>query len=313
MGCSESLDPCTFYTCVVSFRSNVPEKPPSADQIIYAYTEYKREWTFKKCSYSFYLNIPPLEPRTTVKSLEPTSNTIKISWQTTDRACVENFEINARASATGFGFNVVQLNDKSTYTFDKDIKACLTHTITLLTRNNASEVVDTDVDTVDTLYAEPGDLSMNVTNLANGITMITWNDPVEEYCISNYEFRWRRDECPQDTYPVESTTMVPTTMTTPDMDYDLSTTMDTSAPPLEPDDGKGECFNPTEDWMPLNSPTLPTVECNWSESSSDGKLREFLLMDLQGCEPYTFEIFINENLTSKASQQFTSAEKRMYF
>ncbi|KAH8350288.1 hypothetical protein KR067_013028, partial [Drosophila pandora] len=302
----ESLDPCTFYTCVVSFRSNVDEKPPSADQIIYAYTEYKREWTYKSLFYNLYLNISCLEPRTTVKSLEPTSNTIKISWQTTDRACVENFEINARASATGFGYNVVQLNEKSTYTFDKDIKACLTHTITLLTRNNASVVVDTDVNTVDTLYAEPGDLSMNVTNLANGITMITWNDPVEEYCISNYEFKWRRDECPQDPYPEESTTMEPTTLTTPDMDYDLSTTMET---PLEPDDGKGECFYLTEERTSLISPILPTVECNWSESSSDGKLREYLLMDLQGCEPYTFEIFINENLTSKASQQFTSAEK----
>ncbi|KAH8275290.1 hypothetical protein KR026_004701, partial [Drosophila bipectinata] len=285
----ESLDPCTFYTCVVSFRSNVAERPPPSEQIIYAYTEYKREWTFEKGFYGINSIVFYLEPRTTVKSLEPTSHTIKISWQTTDRACVENFEINAKASATGFGFNVVQLNEKSTYTFDQNIKACLTHEITLVTRNNASQVVDTDVNTVDTLYAEPGDLSMNVTNLANGITMITWNDPIEEYCISNYEFKWRRDDCPKDTNPEESTTMEPTTLTTPDMDYDLSTTTETTASPSEPDDGK--------------------VECNWSESTSDGKLREYLLMDLQGCEPYTFEIFINENLTSKASQQFTSAEK----
>lgn len=41
---SEKLNPCTFYTSVVSFRSNVSGKPPPSDQTIYAYTEYKRKF-----------------------------------------------------------------------------------------------------------------------------------------------------------------------------------------------------------------------------------------------------------------------------
>jgi len=57
---------------------------------------------------------------------------------------------------------------------------------------------------------------------------------------------------------------------------------------------------------------FPSVKCEWTDVSSDGKLREYLLTDLQGCDLYTFQVFINENSTAKASQTFTSAEKCEY-
>ncbi|XP_050744270.1 phosphatidylinositol phosphatase PTPRQ [Drosophila biarmipes] len=256
----ENLNPCTFYSCVVSFRSTVVGHHPPSDQTIYAYTEYK-------------------QPRTTMTAVVATANTIKVTWQTTDRACVESFEITAKSSENSK--SAMQLSDKNSQTF-YELSACVTHTVTLATRNNASIVVDTDATEVDTEYAEPGDLTMNVTNLSSGITIVTWGDPTEKNCISNYVFKWRREDCGRDT----STTEEPSTETTNDMDYVTATTMETT--PDGPD---------TE------------VQCDWSDVSSDGKLREYLLTDLQGCELYTFQVFINENNTAKASQQFTSAEK----
>lgn len=259
----ESLNPCTFYTSVVSFRSNVSGKPPPSDQTIYAYTEYK-------------------QPKTTVTSVVATANTIKVTWQTNDRACVESFGITAKATDYTKSFQL--LNDKSSQTF-VNLSACLTHTITLDTRNNASVVVDTDATDVDTQYAEPGDLVMNVTNLASGITMITWGDPSEKNCISNYVFKWQRNDCGTDQNQ-DTTTDVPSTETTNEIDYVTTTPMETT-----PDTPSDE------------------VKCEWTDVSSDGKLREYLLTDLQGCDLYTFQVFINENSTAKASQTFTSAEK----
>ncbi|KAH8277705.1 hypothetical protein KR018_003744, partial [Drosophila ironensis] len=264
----ESLNPCTFFTCVVAFRSNVPETQAPADQTIYAYTEYK-------------------QPKTTLTSVVPTANSIKIVWETTDRACVEYFEITAEVKEVSY--NTKEMSDTSTYTFKKDIRACRTHRITLLTRNNASLVVDEDYSEVDTLYSEPGDLGMNVANLANGITIVTWDDPVEKYCISNYVFKWRRNDCGMEVNP-GTTTTEPSTMTTFDVDDDTGITEEPSAPTKEPTEG--------------------SEECDWTDTSSDGMLREYLLTDLQGCEPHTFEVFINENKTAKGSEVFTSAEKR---
>ncbi|XP_033233871.1 receptor-type tyrosine-protein phosphatase H isoform X1 [Drosophila pseudoobscura] len=267
----ESLDPCTFYTCVVVLRP-IDNNPPTPDQTIYAYTEYK-------------------QPRTEVTNVQPTANTIKVTWQTNDRACVEAFEITAKASE--YSYTTQQLSEKSTYTF-KDVYACLAHTITLMTRNNASVVVDTSSTEVETLYSEPGDLSLNITNLANGITLIKWSDPTEKHCIANYTFKWKRDDCVQenDQQPEETTTDLPSTMTTFDTDYDMETSE--PAEPVEP-------AEPPEQGN--------RVECEWSDNSDNSKLREYQLTDLQGCEPHTFEIYINQNETSKASQQFTSAEK----
>ncbi|XP_039484170.1 phosphatidylinositol phosphatase PTPRQ [Drosophila santomea] len=259
----ENLNPCTFYTSVVSFRSKVVGKPTASDQTKYAYTEYK-------------------QPKTKVTSVVATANTIKVTWQTTDRACVESFGIAAKA--TDYTKSVQLLNDKSSQTF-VNLSACLTHTITLDTKNNASVVVDTDTTDVDTQYAEPGDLAMNITNLANGITMVTWGDPSEKNCISNYVFKWQRNDCGTDQNQ-DTTTDEPSTETTNDADYVTTTPMETT--PDTPSD---------------------TVQCEWTDVSSDGKLREYLLTDLQGCELYTFQVFINENSTAKASQQFTSAEK----
>ncbi|XP_022227616.2 receptor-type tyrosine-protein phosphatase H [Drosophila obscura] len=271
----ENLDPCTFYTCVVALRAT-DTKPPTPDQTIYAYTEYK-------------------EPRTDVTDVLATANTIKISWETSDRACVEAFQITAKAAE--YSYTTQQLNEKSTYTFRDDVHACLTHTLTLETRNNASVVVDTDTNEVETLYSEPGDLSMNITNLANGITVIRWADPTEKHCISNYIFKWKRDDCEQEAEQ-QTTTDLPSTMTTLNTDYD----METSDPEPEPE--------PEPEPDPAEPPDSGNrVECEWSDSSADSKLREYLLTDLQGCEPHTFEIYINQNDTSKASQQFESAEK----
>ncbi|XP_017010293.2 receptor-type tyrosine-protein phosphatase H [Drosophila takahashii] len=259
----ENLNPCTFYSCVVSFRSNVVGMHPPTDQTIYAYTEYK-------------------QPRTTMTSVVPTANTIKVTWQTTDRSCVESFEITAKTADNSK--SAMQLSDKNSQTFT-ELNACVTHTVTLATRNNASIVVDTDSTEVDTQYAEPGDLAMNVTNLPSGITIVSWGDPTEKNCISNYVFKWRREDCGKD-QNLDTTTEEPSTETTSDTDYVTATTIETT-----PDDSGNE------------------VVCDWTDVSSDGKLREYLLTDLQGCEPYTFEVFINENNTAKASQQFTSAEK----
>ncbi|XP_016985316.1 receptor-type tyrosine-protein phosphatase beta [Drosophila rhopaloa] len=259
----ESLSPCTFYTCVVSFRSNSEKHPPS-DQTIYAYTEYK-------------------QPRTTLNSVVATANTIKVTWQTTDRACVESFKITAKWADSSK--SIEQLSDKNTCTFE-ELNACLTHTVTLDTRNNASVVVDTDTSIVDTEYSEPGDLAMSVTNLSSGITIVTWGDPSEKNCISNYLFKWRREECGKD-QNLDTSTEEPSTVTTTDMDYITATTVETTTPDPPDDD----------------------VQCEWSAVSADGKLREYLLTDLQGCEPYTFQVFINDNDTAKASQQFISAEK----
>ncbi|KAH8401745.1 hypothetical protein KR009_007614, partial [Drosophila setifemur] len=261
----ENLDPCTFYTCVVGFKSNVPVRPPLSDQTIYAYTEYK-------------------QPRTTLTSVVPAANSIKVTWQTTDRACVKSFGITAKA--TDFSHFIEQLSDRSTYTFKDDVRSCLTHNIILATYNNASIEVDSDSDSVDTLYSDPGDLSMNVSNLANGITMVTWTDPLEKFCISNFAFKWWRDDCERN--QELTTTEAPNTMTTGDLDYSTGYTLETDAP---------------------EEPLENRVECEWSDTSSDGKLREYLLTDLQGCELHTFAIHINENSTAAASQQFTSAEK----
>ncbi|BFG06427.1 receptor-type tyrosine-protein phosphatase eta [Drosophila madeirensis] len=261
----ESLDPCTFYTCVVSLRP-IDAKPPTPDQTIYAYTEYK-------------------EPRTQMTEVLATKNTIKVSWDTNDRSCVEAFEITAKAAE--YSYTTQQLSDKSTYTF-KDVHACLTHTLTLETRNNASHLVDTDTDEVETLYSEPGDLSMNIANLANGITVVTWADPTEKHCISHYVFKWKRNDCEQEKEEQQTTTDLPMTLNT---DYDMETTEpETPDPEVPPESGD-------------------RVECEWSDHSVDSKLREYLLTDLQGCEQHTFEIYINTNETAKASQQFTSAEK----
>ncbi|EDV55808.2 uncharacterized protein Dere_GG22297 [Drosophila erecta] len=259
----ENLNPCTFYTSVVSFRSKVVGKPSPSDQPVNAYTEYK-------------------QPRTNVTSVEATANTIKVTWQTTDRACVESFGIAAKAPDYTKSFQL--LNDKSVQTF-VSLSACLTHTITLETRNNASIVVDIDAIDVDTLYAEPGDLLMNVTNLASGITVVTWGDPSEKNCINNYVFKWQRNDCGTDQNQ-DTTTEETSTDSTNDVDYATTTPMETTPDP--PND---------------------TVECEWTDVSADGKLREYILADLQGCELYTFEVFINENSTAKASQLFTSAEK----
>ncbi|XP_020798309.1 phosphatidylinositol phosphatase PTPRQ isoform X1 [Drosophila serrata] len=259
----ESLDPCTFYTCVVSFRASDVGNPPLPDQTIYAYTEYK-------------------QPRTTMTSVVPTANTIKVTWQTTDRACVALFKIEAKAADT---YSTEQLNDKSTHTF-RGVKSCLMHTITLVTHNNASQVVDQDTENVDTLYAEPGDIAMNITNLANGITVVKWGDPSEENCISNYVFKWRRDDCIQE--PETTTTEEPMTTTADEVSSTDASTEEPSSPA---------------------QPEYNSVECEWSDVSADGKLREYLLTDLQGCELYTFQLFTNENATAKSSQQFTSAEK----
>lgn len=164
-------------------------------------------------------------------SVVPTENTIKVTWQTTDRACVALFQIEAKAADT---YSTEQLNDKSTHTF-RGVKSCLTHTVTLVTRNNASHIVDEDSQEVDTLYAEPGDLSMNITNLSNGITMVRWGDPSEENCISKYVFKWRRDDCTEE--PITTTTEEPSTMTTtPEEEY---TTMESSSAE-QPDYNSGE-------------------------------------------------------------------------
>ncbi|XP_017079438.1 phosphatidylinositol phosphatase PTPRQ [Drosophila eugracilis] len=259
----ENLNPCTFYTCTVSFRSNVLGKHPPSDQTIYAYTEYK-------------------QPRTTVNSVVATANTIKVTWQTTDRACVESFVVSATSS--DYSNSMQPLSDKNTCTF-VGLRACLTHTVVLQTKNNASVVVDTDTNVIDTEYSEPGDLVMNITNLPSGFTLVKWEDPTEKHCISNYVFKWRREDCGKD-QNLDTTTEEPSTETTIDMDYVTATTMETV-----PDDPDNE------------------VECDWSDVSSDGNLREYILSDLQGCEPYTFQVFINENNTAKASEQFTSAEK----
>ncbi|KAI8036266.1 hypothetical protein M5D96_010859 [Drosophila gunungcola] len=261
----EKLNPCTFYTCVVSFRSNSENRPPS-DQTIYTYTEYK-------------------QPRTTLNSVVATANTIKVTWQTNDRACVNSFKITAKWAESSK--SIEQLSDKNTCTFE-ELNACLTHTVTLETRNNASVVVDTANSTVDTDYSEPGDLAMNVANLPSGITIVTWGDPSEKNCIRNYLFKWRRDECGED-QTLDTTTEEPSSETSPEMDFITATTteLETTTPDQPNDD----------------------VQCEWSADSADGKLREYLLTDLQGCEPYTFQVFINDNNTAKASQQFISAEK----
>ncbi|XP_017049952.1 phosphatidylinositol phosphatase PTPRQ [Drosophila ficusphila] len=261
----ESLTACTFYTCVVSFRSNVLAKPKPSDQTIYAYTEYK-------------------QPRTTVTSVVPTSNTIEVRWRTTDRACVESFLISAKSDENSY--EIQQLSENSVCIFT-GLRACVAYTVTLETKNNASVVVDQDTSEVDTLYAEPGDLAMNVSNLSSGITIVTWGDPNEKNCISNYVFKWRRDDCGNNQDEDTTTTEEPSTETTNDMDYVTGSTIETTT--SEQSDNE--------------------VECEWTDVSSDGKLREYLLTDLQGCELHTFQVFINENKTAKASQQFTSAEK----
>lgn len=166
-------------------------------------------------------------------SVVATANTIKVTWQTNDRACVESFGITAKATDYTKSFQL--LNDKSSQTF-VNLSACLTHTITLDTRNNASVVVDTDATDVDTQYAEPGDLVMNVTNLASGITMITWGDPSEKNCISNYVFKWQRNDCGTD-QSQDTTTDVPSTETTNEIDYVTTTPMETT-PDTPSDEGR---------------------------------------------------------------------------
>ncbi|KAH8405215.1 hypothetical protein KR222_011140, partial [Zaprionus bogoriensis] len=231
------------------------------------------------------------EPQTKVIEVNATATSISLAWETTDRACVNNFEITA--IATGNDQSTQRLKDESVYTFTK-AWPCRTYNVTIYTVNNASATVDIDTELKDTLYLEPSDISLRISNRSNGDTRIVWDEPENMSCIRSYTFIWRRNECQTDEDGETTTTAGTTDWEVTDETEETNETGATDEPV-------------TEMVQRLES----EVVCSWSESSNDTTLKEFLITGLQGCEPHTIEVYINmdQNPTAKASEIFVSAEK----
>ncbi|XP_034477352.1 phosphatidylinositol phosphatase PTPRQ isoform X2 [Drosophila innubila] len=255
----EDLDPCSGYTNVITLKAVDVEGATPIDQNIFAYTDYK-------------------EPRTTLTSINATETTIELSWETSDRACVKTFEISAETLDNSR--SAQQLKDENTHTFT-NMWPCRIYNVTLNTKNNESISVDNTTMLVETLYLEPGELTLTISNRSNGDTRITWIDPENKSCIGNYTFVWRRIDCE----PVEEITT-----TTVQMD---DTTVVTD-PTVEMDK-----------WVSR------AARCDWNDTSNDTTLKEFTISDLQGCDLYSIEVYINleRHTRAKASETFTSAEK----
>ncbi|XP_068145050.1 phosphatidylinositol phosphatase PTPRQ [Drosophila tropicalis] len=263
----ENLDPCSQYTAVVTFGVIDENLTPPDEKTIYAYTAYK-------------------QPSANITSLAPTATTIKVTWKATDRACVSSFKLYATYGLTSS--DTEQTNEKSTYTFTGRLP-CQTYNITINTYNNASLLVYTDVNQVDTDYSEPGDLTLDVNNSTNGDTVISWGDPVSSNCINLYTFKWKLLDC--EVKDDETTTELPSTETTIGLDQATTTT---SEPPIA---GPEETPEESED------------VCEWTDTSNATTLRQYTLPDLQGCDMFSFEIYMNSNTTVKGSLEFASAEK----
>ncbi|XP_030374954.1 tyrosine-protein phosphatase 10D [Scaptodrosophila lebanonensis] len=215
------------------------------------------------------------EPTTEITSVECTENSITLKWQTTDGMCIEYFGISATSSDNSY--STQQLRDSPyTYTFE-NLNSCQNFDLNIKTTDVLSVVVGNDSKAATTKYSEPGDLTLSISNQSNGDTRITWPDVQHKTCINIYKFVWRRDNCDEGT-----TTLVP-------LRYRKT-------------DDTGNTIVP-------NVPNESTVECEWMETSQDGSLKQFTLMNLQGCELHTFEVFINDNQTAKSSESFISAEK----
>lgn len=144
-----------------------------------------------------------------------TETTISLAWETSNRACVKQFEISV--TATGTEQTAQRLKDQSDYTFPK-VWPCRTYNVTLYTVNNESAIVNKDSELTDTLYLEPGELSLTISNRSNGDTRITWSEPDNNSCIRSYSFVWRRNDCKQDEDEETTTTAV--------ADWDVTSTTD---------------------------------------------------------------------------------------
>ncbi|KAL7737912.1 hypothetical protein ACLKA6_006284 [Drosophila palustris] len=222
------------------------------------------------------------EPHTTLTSINATETTIEVNWETSDRACVKLFEISAFVLDNSVSAH--RLKDESSHTFI-NMWPCRIYNVSLNTVNNETISVDNDTRLVETLYLEPGDLNITFTNRSNGDTRLSWIEPDNKSCIGNYRFVWRRIDCePGEEISTTTVEMEDTTWVT-----DSTTTTTTT----------------TDNWAGTRS------VCEWSEISDDATLKEFVISDLQGCDLYSIEVFINEerHTKPKASETFTSAEK----
>ncbi|ALC42717.1 Ptp52F [Drosophila busckii] len=256
----EGLHPCTKYTAVVTLKPTGVEDAESLNETIAASTDYKA-------------------PRSKLTSLEATAKSIQLTWETSDRACVRNFEISAVAPDNTLSRAAAK--DESSYTFE-DAWSCRIYNVTLETKNIDGNSVDKDTQLVETLYSEPGELTLSISNRTNGETRISWNEPDNKSCIGNYTFIWRLIDCIKP--PEISTTLSPALTTEDEL---LLTTVDMS-------DQYG-----------------PRGDCEWEDFSNDSTLKQYPLTDLQGCALHSIEVYINKahNGTPKAVQQFTAAEK----
>ncbi|XP_017960654.1 phosphatidylinositol phosphatase PTPRQ [Drosophila navojoa] len=265
----ENLEPCTSYTTAVSLKGTT-ESATVFQQNVIAYTDYK-------------------EPKTTLTSVEATETTIRLTWETTDRACVKHFEIQANAPDSTNSHQ--QFKDESSDTFV--VLPCRTYNVTLETKNNASVSVGSDMRFVDTGYLEPGELQLTITNGSNADTVVAWKDPINKSCIGSFTIVWRRNGCVSDEDHG-------TTTATTEQEDDTTTAI-------------------TDDWTGLTTVFQDTatqsgtraVECEWSHYSNDSTMKQHTISDLQGCALHTVEVYINadRNTTAKATETFVSGEK----
>lgn len=211
---SEDLDPCSLYSNIVTLKALDDEAAKIIDQTISAYTGYagkrlKELTVLCVCLYFNPLYFASSEPKTVLIEVSTTETTITITWETSDRACVKHFEISA--VATGDTQSSQRLKEESAFTFTSALP-CRTYNVTLYTVNNESTPVDIDSKLKDTLYLEPGELSLTMTNRSNGDTRISWTEPANQSCVRTYTFVWRRNDCKTNDNE-ETTTTAETTRT----------------------------------------------------------------------------------------------------
>lgn len=207
---SEDLDPCSLYSNIVTLKAIDDEVAKVIDQPISAYTGYAGERVYCIIPFSLYFNLILLfsEPQTNLVEVNTTETTITIAWQTSDRACVKHYEISA--VATGDTQSSQRLKDESVYTFTSALP-CRTYNVTMYTVNNESSTIDTDSELKDTLYLEPGELTLTMTNRSNGDTRVTWKEPANQSCVRSYTFVWRRNDCKTEDNEETTTTTAETT------------------------------------------------------------------------------------------------------
>lgn len=199
------------------------------DQPISAYTGYAGERMIKflfVCILILFFSFS--EPQTNLIEVNTTETTITIAWQTSDRACVKHYEISA--AATGDTQSSQRLKDESVYTFTSALP-CRTYNVTMYTVNNESAIIDTDSELKDTLYLEPGELTLTMTNRSNGDTRITWQEPANQSCVRSYTFVWRRNDCKsEDNEETTTTEDNEETTTTAETTTDWEVTGETDVP-----------------------------------------------------------------------------------